>query len=88
MSSSLSYTFLFEDSSSSDDLDIDELLNNDDTEHRIPILAAKELQDKANLKRKHGSTISHICIPWNRALEHATLMQELHRGIEISAASC
>jgi hypothetical protein len=41
MSSSLSYEFLFEDCSSSHDSNIDELLNNDETEHMILILTTK-----------------------------------------------
>jgi hypothetical protein len=49
MSSSLSYEFLFEDSSSSDDSNLEEPLNDEDTEHMILILAAKELQDRAKI---------------------------------------
>jgi hypothetical protein len=38
MTSSLSYEFILEDSSSSDDSDIDEPLTEDDTEHMVVIL--------------------------------------------------
>jgi hypothetical protein len=41
MSPSLSYEFLFQDSSSLDDSDLDELLNDDNNEHMIIIEGAQ-----------------------------------------------
>jgi hypothetical protein len=76
MSSSLSYELFFEDSSSSDDSDLNELLNDDDTKHMIILATAKELQDIFNLNRRRGSMACRICIPRNRALWHAALMQD------------
>jgi hypothetical protein len=76
MPSPLSYEFLFEDSLSWDDPDIDELLNDDETEHMILILAVKELQDRANLRKLRGYMAGRVCVLRNRALEHATLMQD------------
>jgi hypothetical protein len=60
MDSSLSYEFLFEDSSSSDDSDLDELLNDNDIEQMILILVKKDLQDRPNLNRQRSSMAVHI----------------------------
>jgi hypothetical protein len=51
MSSSLIYEFIFKDSLSLDDSDLDELVNNDDGKHMILVLASKQL-GRANLKRR------------------------------------
>ena len=66
--------FLMEDTSSSDDLDLDELLD-DDIEQTVLILAAKELED-VKKKPRRGSTVGRLCIPRNRALGHALLMRD------------
>jgi hypothetical protein len=64
-------------SSDSDDSDLDELLHDDDTEMMMLILGIKELEDRAKLlDQRTGSTLGRLCIPWNRALGHAQLMQD------------
>ena len=52
MSTSLTMEFLVNDlSSSSSDSDLEELLNDDDTEMMVMILAAKQIQDKIGFMR-------------------------------------
>jgi hypothetical protein len=65
MSSSLSMSsvFLFEDSSSSDHLEIEDLCQDDDPEHKITTLATKELEDRATMNKRRGSMASRVCIP-------------------------
>jgi hypothetical protein len=64
-------------SSSSDNSDLDDLLHKDDTEMMMAILGLKELEDRAKLlDQRRGSTMGHMCIPWNRALGHEILMQD------------
>jgi hypothetical protein len=53
--------FLLEDSSSSDDIDLEELLD-DDVEQTAVILAAKEILNVRPKKRK-GSTMGRLWIP-------------------------
>jgi hypothetical protein len=53
------------------------MLNDDDTEMMVMTLAAKQLQDKINfIRRRRGSMFGRACIPRNRALGHAKLMQD------------
>jgi L-lysine 2,3-aminomutase len=71
-----SQRFLLEDSSSSDDLDIDELILDDDVEQAMVIVAVKNLQDRMAMKRRRGSVPGRITIPQNRATGHEALMQD------------
>jgi hypothetical protein len=65
------------DWSSSDDSDLDELLEDDDTEMMAIVLAVKELEDRAKLlDQRRGSQMGSLCIPWNRAAGHEQLMQD------------
>ena len=65
------------DWSSSDDSDIDEMLQDDDAEMMILILAVKELEDRtALLDQRIGSKMGRMCIPRNRGLGHAQPMQD------------
>ena len=62
---------------SSSDLDIDELLQDDDSEMLVIILAVKELEDRTKLlDQRVGSKRGRMCIQRNRGLGHATLMQD------------
>jgi hypothetical protein len=61
-----------EDSSSSDDSDLEDILFDD--EQLMLMFSAKKLQDKKMTKRP-GSKIGWFCIPENRALGHSMLMQ-------------
>ena len=64
-------------SSDSDDSDLDELLRDDDTEMMMLILGIKEFEDRAKLiDQRSGSRMGCLCIPRNRALGHAQLMQD------------
>ena len=65
------------DWSSLDDSDMDELLQDDDADMMILILAMKELEDRtALLDRRIWSKMGRMCIPRNRGLGHAQLMQD------------
>jgi hypothetical protein len=65
------------DWSSSDDSDLDELLEDDDTEMMAIVLAVKELEDRAKLlDQRRGSQMGRLCIPQNRAAGHEQLMQD------------
>ncbi|KAK1664499.1 hypothetical protein QYE76_052658 [Lolium multiflorum] len=66
--------FLMEDSSSSDDSDLEELLD-DDVEQTAVILAAKEILDVRPKKRKR-STMGRLCISQNHALGYNLLMRD------------
>jgi hypothetical protein len=66
--------FLMEDSSSSNDSDLKDILFDDD-EQLLLTLAAKELEDD-NITRRTGSKTGRLCIPQNRMLGHAMLMQD------------
>jgi hypothetical protein len=70
-----SQRFLLEDSSSSDDFDIDELILGDDVEQAMVIVAVKNLQDWMATKRQRGSIVGHITVPQNRVVGHEALMQ-------------
>jgi hypothetical protein len=72
MSSSRSTLFDFDSSSSSDDSDIDNPLD-DDMEQFV--LAAKELQELLRKKRQ-GSKVGRLCILRNRVLGNEFLMQD------------
>jgi hypothetical protein len=69
-----SVLFLMEDSSSSDDYDLEDILFNDDKQLLL-MLAAKEEEDNKRFKRP-GSKVGRLCIPRNRTLGHAMLMQD------------
>jgi hypothetical protein len=66
--------FLMEDSSSSDDFDLEDILYDND-EQLLLMLAAKEEEDNKRFKRP-GSKVSRLCIPRNRMLGHVMLMQD------------
>jgi hypothetical protein len=64
-------------SSDSDDSDLDELLNDDDTEMMLLLFGMKQMEDRAKLlDQRKGSTVGRLCIPRNRALGHEQLMQD------------
>jgi hypothetical protein len=55
----------------SDDSDLDELLNDDDTEMVLLLFGMKQMEDRAKLlDQRKGSTMGRLCIPRNRALGH------------------
>ena len=63
--------------SSSDDSDIEELLEDDDIDTTVALVAVKELEDRAMLlDRRQGSKMGRTCIFRNRALGHDQLMQD------------
>jgi hypothetical protein len=65
------------DWSSSDDSDIDELLQDDYTEMMVIVLAVQELQGRAKLlDHRRGSKMGRFCIHRNRGLSHEQLMQD------------
>ncbi|XP_071674281.1 uncharacterized protein [Lolium perenne] len=65
------------DSFSSDDSNIEHMLQEDDSETIILILAVKELEDRASLlNRRRGSVMGRKYIQRNRALGHASLMDD------------
>ena len=62
-------------SSDSDDLELDELLIDDDTETMLLLFGMKQIEDRAKLlDQRKGSTMGRMCIPRNRALGHEQLM--------------
>jgi hypothetical protein len=63
-----------EDSSSSNDSDLEDILFDND-EQLLFMLAAKEQEDNKRIKRP-GSKVGRLCIPRNRKLGHAMLMQD------------
>nr|XP_051196756.1 uncharacterized protein LOC127310093 [Lolium perenne] len=64
-------------SSDSDDSDIDELLNDDETEMMLLLFGLKQTEDRMKLlDQRKGSVMGRMCIPWNRALGHEQLMQD------------
>jgi hypothetical protein len=73
---SVSERFMLDDSFSSNDSDVEDMLLDDDIEHTMIIVAVKNLQDRLWMKMWRGSIISLFCIPWNHALGHAMLMQD------------
>jgi hypothetical protein len=63
--------------SSSDESDIEELLEDDDTDIAVALVAVKELQDRAMLlDRRQGSQMGRTNIFQNHALGHGQLMQD------------
>jgi hypothetical protein len=68
--------FLLEDSSSSDESNIEDMILDDDVEQTMVIVAVKELLDRMAMKRRCGSIPDRIFIPRNRILGHANLMQD------------
>jgi hypothetical protein len=73
-----------EDSSSSDDSDLEDILFDDD-EQLLLMLAAKEEEDNKRIKRP-GSKVDWLCIPRNRTLGHAMLMQDYFSEVPIPRA--
>ncbi|KAE8769051.1 Cell division cycle 5-like protein [Hordeum vulgare] len=67
--------FLLEDSSSSDDSDVERMLLTLHQQSLVMALAMKEHKDE-NRKRRHGSTVGHLCIPRNRHLGNKMLMRD------------
>ncbi|KAK1646723.1 hypothetical protein QYE76_064528 [Lolium multiflorum] len=64
-------------SSDSDDSDIDELLNDDETEVMVLLFGLKQTEDRLKLlDQRKGSVMGRMCIPRNRALGHEQLMQD------------
>ena len=74
------------DWASSDDLDLDELLHNDDAEMMIVILAMKELEDHAKLlDGRTGSTKGRLCILREpRARPRSAHARLFRRGTDLS----
>jgi hypothetical protein len=71
--------FDLSDLSSSDDSNIEDLLHDleDDNEATLLLLAVKELEDHARLLgQRCGSVMGRVSIERNRALGHATLMDD------------
>ena len=61
----------------SSDSDMDELLQDDDTEMMVIIFAVKELEDRTKLlDQRVGSKRGRSMIQRNRGLGHDTLMQD------------
>jgi hypothetical protein len=54
--------FFLEDSSSLDDLDIEDLLQDDDIEHMVRTIVVKNFRDRLRVKRQHGSMLDRLCI--------------------------
>ena len=64
-------------SSDSDDSDLDELLNDGDTEMMLLLFGMKDIEDRAKLlDQRRGSTMGRLCIPRNRAAGHEKLWQD------------
>jgi hypothetical protein len=78
MTSSMSESqrFLLEDSSSSDDSGIKEMILDDDIEQAMVIITVKNIQDLMAMKRWHVSVASRVTVPRNRAANHEALMQD------------
>jgi hypothetical protein len=65
------------DSSSSNDSDLNELLQDDEVDATILLLFVKELEDRAQLlNRRRVSVIGWNHIQWNRLLGHEQLMKD------------
>ena len=63
--------------SSSDDSDIEELLQDDDVEMKGLLLDVQEFEDRAKLMdQRRGSKMGRVTIYRNRALGHEHLMQD------------
>ncbi|KAM3318343.1 hypothetical protein ACQJBY_035841 [Aegilops geniculata] len=67
--------FLLDDSSDSDDLDVETLLASYRQQTLVMALAVKEHEDD-NRKRRRGSTVGRLCITRNRHLGNEMLMQD------------
>jgi hypothetical protein len=63
-----------DNSSSSDDSDIEELLD-DNTKHMVVMLDVKDLNDR-NTKKRWRSIVGRLCIPRNRTLGHNMLVRD------------
>ncbi|XP_071681585.1 uncharacterized protein [Lolium perenne] len=69
--------FDLSDSSSSDDSDLDELLQDDEMEATMLLLSVKDLDDRAKLlNRRRGSVFGRNHIQRNRLLGHEQLMED------------
>jgi hypothetical protein len=73
---SASERFLLEDSSISDESDIEDMIFDDDVKQAMVVAAVKELVECMAMKRQRGSVPSRIFIPRNRFLSHTNLMQD------------
>jgi hypothetical protein len=63
--------------STSDDSDIEELLEDDDTDMTVALVVVNELQKRAMLlDRRQGSQMGHTYIFRNHALGHEQLIQD------------
>jgi hypothetical protein len=83
--------FDLSDSSSSDDFDIEDLLHDleEDNEATLLLLAVKELEDRARLLgRRRGSVMGRVSIERNRALGHATLIDDYFAEVCYCSRSC
>ena len=67
--------FLLEDCSSSDDSDVESLLERHRQQMVVMVLAVHELEERKKKKRR-GSTVSRLCIPRNRILGNEMLMRD------------
>jgi hypothetical protein len=74
---------MFDDSLSSDNSDVEDMLLDNDIEHTMVIVAVKNLQDWLQIKMQHGSIVGHLCIPRHLALGHAGLMQDYFSEVPI-----
>jgi hypothetical protein len=69
--------FDLSDSSSSDDSDLDELLQDDEMETTMLLLSVKDPEDRAKLlNRRRGSVFGRNHIQRNRLLGHEQLMED------------
>jgi len=67
--------FLLEDSSSSDDSDVQSLLANHRNQMLVVTLAVTE-RDDGKRKKRRGSKVGLLCIPRNRKLGNDKLMED------------
>ncbi|KAE8800825.1 DNA-directed RNA polymerase 3, chloroplastic [Hordeum vulgare] len=67
--------FFLDDSSDSDDSEVDTMLLTFRQQTLVMALAVKEHEDE-NRKRRRGSIIGRLCIPRNRHLGNEMLMQD------------
>ncbi|KAE8766865.1 Cell division cycle 5-like protein [Hordeum vulgare] len=75
MELSLCERFLLENSSDSDDSDVETMLLTFCKQSLVMALAVKEHKDE-NQKRRRGSTVDRLCIPQNCHLGNEMLMQD------------
>jgi hypothetical protein len=44
-------------------LDIEDLVQDNDTEHMLLIITAKKLKDRANMNKRPATMVGRVCIP-------------------------